>query len=66
MKCKLVAEYPVGGHVIVVGEVLKVYKTSNKSPMIWGIPSKGGEVDRGLCLQSGLSIMFFSIIEASN
>ncbi|MDK6028818.1 flavin reductase family protein [Ignisphaera sp. 4213-co] len=35
LECKLVAEYPAGDHIIVVGEVVKAYKASNSPPMLW-------------------------------
>ena len=35
IECKLVAEYPAGDHVIVVGEAVKAYKTSTKPLLIW-------------------------------
>ena len=35
IECKLVAEYPAGDHVTVVGEAVKAYKTSTKPLLIW-------------------------------
>lgn len=35
LECKLVAEYPAGDHIIVVGEVVKAYRGSNEKPLVW-------------------------------
>jgi flavin reductase (DIM6/NTAB) family NADH-FMN oxidoreductase RutF len=35
LECRLVAEYPAGDHVIVVGEVVKAYRGSGEKPLAW-------------------------------
>jgi flavin reductase (DIM6/NTAB) family NADH-FMN oxidoreductase RutF len=43
LECRLVAEYPVGDHVIVVGEVVRAYRGSGERPLAW-YDSRSAEV----------------------
>jgi Conserved protein/domain typically associated with flavoprotein oxygenases, DIM6/NTAB family len=43
LECRLVAEYPAGDHVIVVGEVVKAYRGSGEKPLAW-YDSRSAEV----------------------
>ncbi|MEM0362057.1 MAG: flavin reductase family protein [Sulfolobales archaeon] len=35
IECKLVGEFPVGDHVVVIGQVVDAYRGSNESPLIY-------------------------------
>lgn len=35
LECRLVAEYEVGDHVLVIGEVVKGYIQSDEEPVVW-------------------------------
>ncbi|MEM3980222.1 MAG: flavin reductase family protein [Ignisphaera sp.] len=35
LECKLLTEFPVGDHVVVISEVVKAYKGSEDHPLVW-------------------------------
>lgn len=45
IECKLVGEFPVGDHVVVIGQVVDAYRGSSESPLIY---YKGGSATIGI------------------
>jgi len=43
LECRLVAEYPAGDHVIIIGEVVRAYRGSDEKPLVW-YESRSAEV----------------------